>query len=85
MKTRAIEIRDLQPWWVTAAFVCGCVAVLLISPIRVLVAATLITFAGLLAFHTSRYRRAGARAASFSAGLAIPALPLSVLHLVDSL
>ncbi|CAG7633846.1 hypothetical protein SIM91_43910 [Rhodococcus opacus] len=85
MNTRPIEIRDLNPWWVAAAFVCGCVAVVLISPIRVLVAATLITFAGLLAFHTRRYRRTGARAASVSVGLAIPALPLSVLHLVDSL
>ncbi|AII10741.1 hypothetical protein [Rhodococcus opacus] len=85
MNTRPIEIRDLKPRWVAAAFAIGCVSVILFSPVRVLVVAALLTFAGVLTFHTEHYRRAGARAASVSAGLTIPALPLSILQLVDSL
>ncbi|WP_370184184.1 hypothetical protein [Rhodococcus wratislaviensis] len=45
-------------------------------PVRILGAATLITFAGVLASHTEQHRLAGARLAAVSVGLMIPTLPL---------
>jgi hypothetical protein len=81
----SIKTRDLRRWWIAAAVVAGTVAALTISAVGTVVAATVIGALGLAAFHRHALRDVGVRAASVSVGLLIPAVPLSLVHLIDML
>ena len=80
-----LQAHDLRPSWGLAAAAAGCVAVVLTSPLSVLVVAAMLAGVAIPAFHLASCRPLAARCASISAGLCVPAIPLSVLVLVDSL
>ncbi|MGM5069228.1 hypothetical protein EU244_030885 [Rhodococcus qingshengii] len=81
-----IESGNLRWRWMTLASAVGALAMIwFVSPVAVLVVGSVLGGVGLLVFHLLPPREAGARAASVGVGLLIPAVPLSVVHLVNLL
>lgn len=81
-----IESGNLRWRWMTLAAAVGALAVIwFVSPVAVLVTGSVVGGVGLLFFHLLPLREAGARAVSVGVGLRIPAVPLSVVHLVNLL
>ena len=80
-----IESGNLRWRWMTVAAVGALGVIWFGSPVAVLGAGSVLGGVGLLVFHLLPLREVGARAASVGAGLLIPAVPLSVVHLVNLL
>ena len=78
-----IESGDLRWRWIVVAAIGALCVIWFVSPVAVLVAAAVIGGVGLLVFHLLLLHEVGARAASISVGLLIPAVPLSIVHVVN--
>lgn len=78
-----IESGNLRWRWIAVAAIGALCVIWFVSPVAVLVAAAVIGGVGLLVFHLLPLREVGARAASISVGLLIPAVPLSIVHVVN--
>jgi len=70
--------------WALAGVVLGCVAVLVLTPIYLVLAAAGLGLAGLAVFHLAGHRVAGARLASLGLGALIPACAVAVLVGINS-
>ncbi|MGM5069781.1 hypothetical protein EU244_033700 [Rhodococcus qingshengii] len=78
-----IESGNLRWRWMTVAATGSLCVIWFVSPVAVLLTAAVVGGAGLLIFHLLPLREAGARAASVGVGLLIPAVPVSVVYLVN--
>jgi len=81
----SLEVEDLRWVWVLAGFVLGSAAVLVLTPIYLVLAAAGLGLAGLAVFHFAGHRVAGARLASLGLGVLIPACAVAAVQGINSL
>lgn len=80
----SLEVEDLRWGWAAAGFAVGCAAVLVLTPIYLVLAAAGLGLAGLAIFHFAGHRVAGARLASLGLGVLIPACAVATLVGINS-
>ena len=81
----SLEVEDLRWWWASAGFVLGWGAVLVLTPIYLVLAAAALGLTGLAVFHLVGHRTAGARLASLGLGVLIPAAAVAAVEGINSL
>ena len=81
----SLEVEDLRWWWALAGFVLGCGAVLVLTPIYLVLAAAGPRIDRIGGVSPRRHRTAGARLASLGLGVLIPAAAVAAVVGINSL
>lgn len=80
----SLEVEDVRWGWILAGLALGCGAVLVLTPIYLVLSAAALGLTGLAVFHLVGHRTAGARLASLGLGALIPAAAGAVLVGINS-
>ena len=80
----SLEVEDVRWGWALAGVAVGCGAVLVWTPIYLVLAAAALGLIGLGVFHLAGHRTAGARLASLGLGALIPVAVGAVLVGINS-
>ncbi|MFF2109439.1 hypothetical protein [Rhodococcus koreensis] len=80
----SLEVEDLRWSWAFAGLVLGCGAVLIFTPIYLVLAAAALGLTGPAVFQIAGHRATGARFASLGLGVLIPAAVGAVLVGINS-
>ncbi|MDT2009556.1 hypothetical protein FXW78_47460 [Rhodococcus opacus] len=81
----SLEVEDVRWGWILAGVAVGGGAVLVLTPIYLVLAAAALGLTGLAVFHLAGHRTAGARLASFGLGVLIPAAAVAAAVGINSL